>query len=573
MRYAPALVAVTSWICAGIALAQNPPYPTKPIRMIVASTPGGQPDMVARMIGQKMTEAWGQQVVPDNRAGAAGTLAAIAVAKAAPDGHTLLMGSAVALAGNVSLYRNLPYDPVRDFAPISLVALQPNMVIVHPSLPVRTIAELIAYAKARPGAINYASSGHGSTQHLSGEVFCQRTGVSMVHVPYRGGAPALNDLIAGQVQLMFETIPTALQAARAGQVRPLAVTTLRRSEAMPDLPTVAESGLPGYETGGWIGLVAPAGTPRAAVDLLAARTQAIVRSPEVRVVSDDGEMLGVMPVSQALATAQSRELDLVEVNPKADPPVCKIMDFGKYKYEEKKKQRDAKKKQTQVEIAKTDAFGKQLLPAVLVVRPGGVRVVLGQLGLADRHVAVDAHRGGQEVAGHAGLDRGLREVQVHQRAVPHDLALGGADEAHAAHLGRQLVDLVDPHAARGGDRPPRLLHVAQIEELELQPPGPNEILVRWVASGICHSDYSVWDGTLKLPLPAVLGHEGAGIVEQLGPGVTGLAHVPPGFGACLPFTPSGPVQMLNQVLGNVIACAANVLRWSERQARSGRLRV
>jgi tripartite-type tricarboxylate transporter receptor subunit TctC len=257
-------------------------YPERPVRVVVPFPAGGSVDIVARLVAQDLARTLGQPFVVDNRSGASGSIGTEFVAKSAPDGHTLLMGSAVSLAGNVSLYRNLPYDPVRDFAPISLVALQPNMVIVHPSLPVRTIAELIAYAKARPGAINYASSGHGSTQHLSGEVFCQRTRVSMVHVPYRGGAPALNDLIAGQVQLMFETIPTALQAARAGQVRPIAVTTARRSEAMPDLPTVAESGLPGYETRGWIGLAAPAGTPKEIVDLLAARTPEIARSPQVR---------------------------------------------------------------------------------------------------------------------------------------------------------------------------------------------------------------------------------------------------------------------------------------------------
>ncbi len=257
-------------------------YPDRPVRMVVGFPAGGSVDIVARLVAQELARILGQPFVVDNRSGASGGIGTDFVAKAAPDGHTLLMGSAVSLAGNVSLYRNLPYDPVRDLAPISLVALQPNMVIVHPSVPVRSIAELIDYAKARPGAINYASSGHGSTQHLSGEVFCRRTGVTMVHVPYRGGAPALNDLIAGQVQLMFETIPTALQAARGGQVRPLAVTTLRRSESMPELPTVAESGLPGYESRGWIGLVAPAGTPKPIIDLLAARTPEIVRSPQVR---------------------------------------------------------------------------------------------------------------------------------------------------------------------------------------------------------------------------------------------------------------------------------------------------
>ncbi|HEV7372156.1 tripartite tricarboxylate transporter substrate binding protein [Arenibaculum sp.] len=256
-------------------------YPSRSVRMVVGFPAGGSVDIVARLVGQELSQALGEAFVVDNRSGASGGIGTDHVAKSAPDGYTLLMGSAVSLAANPSLYSSLPYDPARDFAPVSLVALQPNMLVVHPSLPVRSVAELIAHAKAHPGTLNYGSSGMGSTQHLSGEMFCRQTGVRMVHVPYRGGAPALSDLIAGRIQLMFETIPTALQAVRAGQLRPLAVTTLRRSASIPDLPTIAESGLPEFQSRGWIGLVAPAETPAAIVDLLNRRTVEILRKPEV----------------------------------------------------------------------------------------------------------------------------------------------------------------------------------------------------------------------------------------------------------------------------------------------------
>lgn len=257
-------------------------YPTRPVRIVVGYPAGGSVDIVARLVGQELSRRLGQPFVVENRSGAGGNVGTDHVAKSPPDGYTLLTAGAGPVVTSPSLNRDLPYDSQRDLAPITLIALQANMVVVHPSLPVRSIAELIAYAKANPGKISYGTAGIGSSQHLSAEAFRLRTGVEMVHVPYRGGAPALSDLIGGQLQLMFETIPTALQAARAGQLRPLAVTTRQRSPAMPDLPTVAESGVPGYESRAWLGLLAPAGIPAHIVDLLDRNVREVVGMPEVK---------------------------------------------------------------------------------------------------------------------------------------------------------------------------------------------------------------------------------------------------------------------------------------------------
>lgn len=257
------------------------PYPTRPVRIVVAFPAGGSVDILARLVGQELTRRLGQPFVVENRSGAGGNVGTEHVAKAAPDGTTLLMAGAGPIVAAPSLNRDLAYDPQRDLAPIILIALQPNMVLVHPALPVRSVPELVAYARANPGRLSYGSAGIGSSQHLAAEAFALRTGTSLVHVPYRGGAPALSDLMAGQVQLMFETIPTALQAARGGQARPLAVTTLRRSVAMPEVPTVAESGLPGYEARAWLGLLGPAGLPASVVEMLDRQAREIVGHPEV----------------------------------------------------------------------------------------------------------------------------------------------------------------------------------------------------------------------------------------------------------------------------------------------------
>ena len=245
------------------ALAQQ--FPTKPVRMIVPFAPGGGADLVARVVGMKLTEQLGQQVIVDNRAGAAGSIGAELAAKAPPDGHTLLLGSAGPLAINPGLYAKLPYDPARDFAPVSLVTQMGFLLVVHPTLPVKNVKELIALARSRPGQLNYATPGSGSTTHLANELLKSMARIDITHVPYKGVAPAATDLISGQVQMMSGDLSTLLPHVKSGRMRPLAVTSARRSSLTPEIPTVAESGLPGYEASGWFGVLAPAATPQAVV--------------------------------------------------------------------------------------------------------------------------------------------------------------------------------------------------------------------------------------------------------------------------------------------------------------------
>ena len=245
--------------CMQPLLAQD--YPDKTIRIIVPYTPGGTADMLARTIGQKMAESLGQQVIIDNRPGAGGNIGADLAAKAAPDGYTILMGTVATHAINPNLYPKMPYDAAKDFAPIVLVATLPNLMVVNPSVPARNVKELIALAKAKPGELAFASAGNGTSQHLSGELFKKMTGVDMIHIPYKGSAPAVTDLVGGQVQLMFDNIPSSLPQVRAGKLRALAVTGPRRSPVLPDLPTLSEAGLPGFSITSWFALFAPAGTP------------------------------------------------------------------------------------------------------------------------------------------------------------------------------------------------------------------------------------------------------------------------------------------------------------------------
>jgi tripartite-type tricarboxylate transporter receptor subunit TctC len=266
----------------GLPAAAQEVYPSRPVRVVVAFAAGGSIDVVARIIAQELGRSLGQAFVVENRAGASGNLGADFVAKAPADGYTLFMGSASSLAANAALFTGLPYDPVRDFAPVRLIGLQPNVVVVHPSLPVTTIGELIAFARANPGRLNFGTAGSGSAQHMAADVFRRMAGIDMVHVPYRGGAPALNDLLAGQIQLMFETIPTAVEPIAAGQLRALAVTMPQRVARLPNLPTVSESGVPGYVSRGWMGLVARTGTEPSIISALEQHTGAIVAMPEVR---------------------------------------------------------------------------------------------------------------------------------------------------------------------------------------------------------------------------------------------------------------------------------------------------
>ena len=234
------------------------PYPVKPIRLVVPFPAGGIADIYSRLIGARVTEAWGQPVVVENRTGAGGNIGADFVAKAAPDGYTLVMGSIGTHAVNVSLFSKLPYDPVRDFAPIALVLEAEGLLVVHPSVPARSVAELIALAKGRP--LTFASAGMGTASHLAGELFKSMARIEMTHVPYKGNVPAITDLLAGQTALLFATMPTVLPHAKAGKLRALATIGAARSAAAPELPTVAET-LPGFEVTNWVGLFAPAGTP------------------------------------------------------------------------------------------------------------------------------------------------------------------------------------------------------------------------------------------------------------------------------------------------------------------------
>jgi tripartite-type tricarboxylate transporter receptor subunit TctC len=247
------------------AAAHSQVYPSKPIRMIVAYPPGGGTDIVGRMVAQKLGETLGQGIVVENRGGASGNIGTEIAARAAPDGYTVLMGNVAPNAINVSLFKNLPFDPVADFAPVSLVASTPNILVVHPSTPARTVKEVIALAKAKPGTLNFASAGVGSSSHLAGELFRILAGAEIVHVPYKGAGPAMVDVLSGQVQLYFATMPAAMPHVKSGKLVPIAVTSARRSPALPDAPTIAESGVPGYEAATWYGLLAPAHTPATAV--------------------------------------------------------------------------------------------------------------------------------------------------------------------------------------------------------------------------------------------------------------------------------------------------------------------
>ncbi len=285
-------------IPASDALAQA--YPARPIRLIVSFAPGGSVDLVARLIGQKLAEAWGQQVVIDNRPGAGGNLSAELAARAAPDGYTLYMSSA-SFVVNASLYRNLPYDPIKDFVPISLIASVQNVLVAHPSLPARNVSQLIALARKTPGAINYASTGSGSSGHLTMELFKSMAGIDLTHVPYKVIGQATTDLLSGQVSLWFPSIPGVLPHIRAGKMAALAVAGGKRSPALAEVPTAAESGLRGFEASTWYPLLAPAGTPQAIVDKINAQVLTILGSAEVqeRLAGQGVEPIGSTPAQLA----------------------------------------------------------------------------------------------------------------------------------------------------------------------------------------------------------------------------------------------------------------------------------
>jgi tripartite-type tricarboxylate transporter receptor subunit TctC len=256
-------------------------YPAKSIRLVVPFPPGGGNDTIARLMGQKLAPALGQQVLVDNRPGAGGTIGAEIAAKSPPDGYTLFLAGVASHGINPNLRKQLPYDPVRDFAGVSLIASAPLLVVVHPSLPTASVKQLVALAKASPGAINFASNGAGGSSHLATELFMMMTGTRMVHIPYKGLSQALTDLLSGQVQLMFSSAVAMLPQVKAGKLRAIAMTGAKRSQAIPDIPTVAEAGVPGYETGSWYGIVAPAKTPRPVIERLSREIAAATRSAEV----------------------------------------------------------------------------------------------------------------------------------------------------------------------------------------------------------------------------------------------------------------------------------------------------
>ena len=277
--------------------ALSQPYPSRPVRLLIPSTPGGSVDTIARTLGPKVSERWGQQLVVENRPGAGGTIAGDLVAKSAPDGYTLLLGTIAALATNVSLQKKLPYDPLKDFAPVTLVATQNLMLVIHPSVPAKTVKELVRFAKAQPGKLSFASAGNGSGSHLSGELFKQVTGIDILHVPYKGVQPAMVDVISGQVAMNFPSILSALPHLRSGRVRALAVTGAKRTRAAPGLPTMQEAGIKDYESMTWYAVVAPAGTQPDIVTRISSEIAGIVKQPEIadRLSKEGADPVGGTP--------------------------------------------------------------------------------------------------------------------------------------------------------------------------------------------------------------------------------------------------------------------------------------
>ena len=293
-----ALVATTT-------LAQS--WPQKPIRFVSPFAPGGGADITSRAIAPKLSAALGQQVIVDNRGGAGGMVGVEIVAKSPPDGYTLVLGTIGNLAINPSLYAKMPYDPIKDLAPITRAANALNVLVVHPSLPVKTVKEFIAFAKAHPNQLNYGSSGGGATDHLSGEVFNVLAGVKMVHIPYKGGAPAMLDLLSGNVQLVFSTVATAFGSIQAGKIRALGMTGNQRFELMPDIPTIAEAGLKGFEVNNWYGVFAPAGTPNEIITRLNMEIVKALAMPDVKKRMLDSGLIAISSSREELAAHMQAE--------------------------------------------------------------------------------------------------------------------------------------------------------------------------------------------------------------------------------------------------------------------------
>jgi tripartite-type tricarboxylate transporter receptor subunit TctC len=276
------------WVLAGLGACLAPPvamaqaYPARPVKIVVPFPAGGSNDIIARIIAQKLSDRGAQPFVVENRAGAAGNVGAHSVASAEPDGHTLLLTAPPPLSTNVALYKSLPFDPATAFAPVALIATVPIVLMVHPAVQAGSVAELVALAKAKPGTLNFGSSGNGSTNHLAGELLKSMTGIDIVHVPYKGAAPAMNDLVGGHIPMMFDNIPAVVGQVQARTVRAIAVAGAKRAGALPDVPTVAESGVPGFDASAWFGLVAPAKTPPAVLAHLQSEVAAILAMPDVQ---------------------------------------------------------------------------------------------------------------------------------------------------------------------------------------------------------------------------------------------------------------------------------------------------
>jgi len=307
-------------LASGAAMAQT--YPSKPIRWIIPFPPGGAMDVMARALAPKMAESLGQPVITENRPGAGGNIGSEVVAKAPPDGHTILIVS-IGQAVNPSLYPKMPFDPIKDFAPVSLVAIVPNVLVVNPSVKASSIPELIALAKAQPGKLTYASAGNGTSIHLAGELFTSMAGVDLVHVPYKGSGPAVTDLLGGQVDLMFDSITSAKPHIQAGKLRALGVTSARRSQALPNVPTIAEAGLKGYDVSPWFAVFVPAKTPKPIVERLHGEITKALKLPDIqeRFAAIGAEPVGSTP--EQLAAHLKRETDrwsaiIRERNIKAD---------------------------------------------------------------------------------------------------------------------------------------------------------------------------------------------------------------------------------------------------------------
>ena len=275
---------VVSLLAAALSCAALPAlaeYPDKPVKIIVPYPPAGTTDIIARLIAQRLSERMKQPFVIENRPGAGGAIGSVAVAKSPADGYTLLMATVNSHGINSALFKNLPYDAVKDFAPITIVGSTPNVLMVNPSVPAKTLAELLALARAKPGGLNFGSTSQGGSPHMSGELLKSMTGVDIAHIPYKGAGPMLIDLIGGQVQLGFDNLPSSIGHIRSGKLRAIAVTTAKRFPGAPEIPTMAESGVPGYEVSAWFGLLAPAGTPKPVIDALYTNIAAILKQPEV----------------------------------------------------------------------------------------------------------------------------------------------------------------------------------------------------------------------------------------------------------------------------------------------------